>query len=288
MAKASSKGGKTTKLENAGAGGPVDDSQYAQEGQVLGAAYAQPFWDIEAYASDSTGRPLGTDGPLFSSNQWEVVQINGKNLPGIWVATATPSLQLDVQKPNGYDGAALVQKGYVPAGITMTGTIWTPEQWALFQVMIPTFWRNPNKWAVNDVKKQKAQIEGKQRSLAIYYPGIAPFAINEMVIYQITPPESTDQPGVKQIKLLARQYIPVPQRQQSAEKKTEGRSGQDRTVQAQQIYADNTADLVAANAKLPGQSVQIYPAVSNAPLPPSQAQAGAKLPSIPAFLRRPD
>ena len=267
------KGGKTTRLAGVGAGGPVDLGQYSTTygSQVTDAAFKQPFWDLENYDKDDN--LLGISGDLFSSNPWDVVKINGTPLPGLWTASATPSLQLDVQKPNGFDGAALVQKGYVPAGITITGQIWTPDQWAHFQELIPTFWRAPNKWAINDVKKQAAQIVGAQLSVSIDYPGLAPLGIGSMVIYQLSPPEDTDQKGVKQIKMMARQYIPVPQKRHSAVKKTNG-AGKDRTAQASAIGLSGSLSAIP--------QLQ-FPSDKTAPVPPSLGQARLKLPSLPSY-----
>ncbi len=267
-------GGKTTRLADTGSGGPVDLSEYTVYGsQVTDAAFKQPFWDVVNW--DEKQNPYGISGELISSNPWDVVKINGSPLPGRWTATATPALQLDVQKPNGYDGAALVEKGYVPAGITITGLIWTPDQWARFQEMIPTFWRQANKWAVNDAKKQQAQIVGQQLAVSISYPGLAPLAIGSMVIYQLTPPEETDQAGVKQIKMLARQYVPQPQKRRSAVRKVQG-MGKDRSVQA---------DIISANASpANGLFPQLRaPTVGNAALPPSLLQAGAKPLKLPNY-----
>jgi hypothetical protein len=284
MATAGGTGGKSTRLAGVGAGGPVDTSRYAQYGEVTGAAYQQPFWDLEKYDESpgpNHGQLLGITGDVVSSNPWDVVVLNGHPLPGLWVAAATPALQLDVQKPNGYDGAALVEKGYVPAGITMTGRIWTPGQWASFQVMIPTFWRAPNKWALNDVKKQTAQMVPRQLAVSIYYPGLAPFLINDMVIYQITPPEDTDQLGVKQIKILARQYIPAPQKQQTANRKINGIGSKDRTVQAAQIAA-----AAAPGPVSPGTlRAPVLPPFKTDPIAPSLGQSGFKLPSLPNYAK---
>jgi hypothetical protein len=272
-------GGKTSRLAGVGAGGPVDLSTYATAytSEATAAAFQQPFWDIENY--DDDGNPLGYSGDLFSQNPWDVVKINGTPLPGVWTVTAVPSLQLDVQKPNGYDGAALVQKGYIPASITITGRIWTPAQWAHFQELIPTFWRKPNKWAVADTKKATAQIVGQQLAVSISHPGIAPFEIGLMVVYQVNPPEDTDQRGVKQIKMLARQYIPAPQKQQSAIKKTNGQA-KDRTVQARKILNGTTP----GTSGEPGQKKQ--PEAATAPLKPSVTEIGVRKPRMPNFANR--
>jgi len=266
------------RMADAAAGGPVDLDQYTVLGsQVVDAAFKQPFWDVVNW--DDEGKAYGISGDMFSSNPWDVVKINGSPLPGRWTATATPSLQLDVQKPNGYDGAALVEKGYVPAGITMTGLLWTPDQWAHFQEMIPSFWRQAHKWAVNDTKKQQLQIVGQQLAVTISYPGLAPLAIGSMVIYQITPPEDASDIGVKQIKMLARQYVPQPQKRPTAVKKVQG-IAKDRSVQAELINGNSRPTVATFSANLKA------PDVANLPQRPSLLQAGAKPLKLPNFAGR--
>ena len=271
----SAKGGKTTRLD----GHQVDTSTYGPPNTVA-AADLQPFWaddiadpnsGVDFNASDA-GITLGIIGDLYGQNAWDVVELNARKLPGLWSATATPAIQLDVQKPNGYDGAALVNRGYVNAGITLTGHIWTPMQWALFQRYLPTFWAPPNKLLVNDAKRQKGQIVGEQKRVTVYHPALAALNIYDLVINQITPPEETGKVGERQIKILAKQYVAQPQKQQAATKKISG-VGVDRTVQAQRILGQNAA--LQANRK----------GLRNLPPPPSQdsMHIGATEPLAPAW-----
>jgi hypothetical protein len=210
----------------------------------------QPFWDDPSY--DENGDPIGIEGQLYGHSPWDRVMLNGSYLPGLWEATGTPSIQLDVQKPNGFDGAALVSRGYVPAGITLTGRLWTPEQWTEFQRILPTFWATPNHYATSDVKQLAGQIIGQQKAVKVEHPGLAAYKIDSMVIKQVTPPEATGEKGVRQIKIMGVQYVPQPQKQKAATKKVTG-SGVDRTVQAKKILGIGNA--------------------SNAPRPPSHAEA---------------
>lgn len=266
---------------DAGAGAPVDAGQYAAYGSyATSASYMpSPFWDN--LFPDGNGGFLGYTGEMVGVNEWDRVKINGNYLPGIWSATATPALQLDVQKPNGYDGAALIEKGYVPAGITLIGKLWLPMHWAEFQRQLPTFWRAPNKWAISDAKKQRAQIVPTQLAVSIYAPGIAPFGLSSMVIYQITPPEETDQIQVRQIKMMAKQYVPQPQKRHTAVRKIDGSSeGVDRSVQHAIIEANANPPRLGSYA---GQLRR--PTVSNAAVPPSVSQLDYKLPSLPSFAK---
>lgn len=244
-AAAKAKGGSSTALVK---GHPVDTSAY---GPAATGAVFQVFWDDPPY-DYSTGKPLGIVGDMYGKSPWDKVSLNGTFLPGVWDATGTPAIQLDVQKPNGFDGAALVSRGYVPAGITITGRIWTPEQWQEWQRILPTFWSPPNKYAVNDQKRQTGQIQGKQRAVAVIHPGLNAMNIHTLVIKQITPPEQTGEKGVRQIKIIAVEYVPEPQKKKNAIKKADG-TGIDRSVQASKILGSK--------------------AVANAPKPPSKSQA---------------
>jgi hypothetical protein len=253
-----SKGGKTTKRNKSQ---PVvyDETKYGKA-RAFDANVYQLFWDnpqVDSY----TGNPIGIDGPLYGGNTWDRVMLNGTFLPGIWDVTATPSIQLDVQKPQGFDGAALVSRGYVPAGITLTGKLWHPEQWAEWQRILPTFWAVPHHVAVQDAKGkngQRAGIQGAQRAVKVDHPGLAAMNIHDLVIRQMTPPEATGQNGIRQIKIMAIQYVPEPQKMQSSTKKTRG-TGTDRTVQAEKILGAKRAGNKRPN---------------NAPKPPSVASVG--------------
>lgn len=243
--------GSTDKANLVRDGSKVDYSNYGEAGSGL---EVQPFWDQaieDPNPLDPKFRYLGIDGELASDNPWDCVWLNGRVLPGLWEATATPSIQMDVQKPNGFDGAALVSRGYVPAGITLTGRIWTPDQWHEFQQILPTIWTPPNKVAIQDVKKNTGQIVGQQRSVAVEHPGLNAMGVTALVIKQITPPERTGDPGVRQIKMMAIQYVPEPLKKSSAIKKTKG-SGGDRTIQAKIIGEKHHANKPPKPSEGPG------------------------------------
>ena len=265
----------------AGRGVSVDSTEYGAGTQAV---EAQPFWDIEVYIPNQTGGGVSTEargitGGMYPDNPWDLVTLAGNPLPGIWKATATPSIQLDVQKPNGFDGAALVSRGYLNGGITLTGRLWTPEQWAQWQRVLPLIWRRPNSYAVTD-KKIQGQIQGQQKALEVKHPGLNSMGITSIVLKSIAPPEETGEKGVRQIKLTAMEYVTQPQRQQKADKKTAGVS-RDRTVQAQAIEKERSAKR-AQEAASRGQKPQPLPVRANAPRPPSIGQAAARVKKLPA------
>jgi hypothetical protein len=238
-------------------------------GDASTGASSQLFWDDPLF-DDLTGDPIGIEGLLYGSSPWDRVALNNVFLPGLWEATATPAIQLDVQKPNGFDGAALVSRGYIPAGITITGQLWTPEQWTEFQRILPTFWARPNHVAVNDWKKDKGQVQGKQLAVTVDYPGLAAFNIHSLVIKQITPPEKTGDKGIRQIKIIATEYVPPPQKKQSAVKKVSG-VGKDRSVQAEQILGIGSSPY--AGNRVGKFMTPTTPAAANGRSKPSKSQA---------------
>jgi hypothetical protein len=255
--------GKATKNAPISKTNPIDRSQY---GEAATGSFGQPFWDQAYDASeklliDEEGDSFGIKGALLGDSPWDRVRLNGNYLPGLWEATATPAIQLDVQKPNGFDGAALVSRGYVPAGITLTGRIWTSEQWTEFQRILPTFWGIPNHYATNDVKRDSGQVIGEQRSVQVFHPGLAAFHIDTLVIRQITPPEPTGEKGVRQIKIIAVEYVPEPQKKPAANKKVEG--------VGKQIDMGIQSKIIAARHAALGSRVS---SVNNLPQPPSIAQ----------------
>jgi len=140
----------------------VDHSTYA--GADFYSEYSAPFWDVDS-GSDENGDPIGwcAEEPAFSPNIWDQLQLGSDSLPGKWRLSGSMSLDMDVQKPQGFDGGALITRGYVPAMISMEGTLWTPEQWAIFQNIFPAIWTRPHKISGQDVqlgaKGQVAQAQ---------------------------------------------------------------------------------------------------------------------------------
>jgi hypothetical protein len=214
-----------------GAGEPIDLTGYA--GPDTEGEYFQPFWDLELYDDDDN--PVGVDGPVFVENAWDRVQLGDYVLPGLWTASATPALKLDIQAPKGYDGAAVITRGYLPAGITLTGLLWTPLQWRRMQEIFPAIWTRPFKVAANDVvigkggkvsasEKDTGQIVGKQRSLTVTNPALNFLGITALVIERPTPPVPHAIPGVRQMTFQCIEYVAEPSRKPSAIKVIAGQA----------------------------------------------------------------
>jgi hypothetical protein len=282
-------GGKTSKLATVGQGGPIDNVGY---GDGAMAAVAVPFWDIETTFAEvdplgGAGFPdddvyLGITGDTYADNPWDRLSLAGLVMPGLWSCTATPAILMDVQKPNGFDGAALVSRGYLNSGISITGRIWTPDQWAEFQRVLPMIWRRPDKFAVTDQKRQRGQVQGQQKAISIVHPAVNSVGITSIIITKLSPPEETGDRGVKQIKLTAMEYVPEPQRKVPADKKAKG-IADDRTVQAQKIAQKRAAEVANQNAA-GNELTSRLPDVANMSVPPSIGQISANPLPLPSAL----
>jgi hypothetical protein len=134
---------------------------------------AIPFWDQEPQVDNVGDSPTwAASEPVFSPQIWDNLTLGDIAMPGKWRLSGSCSQDMDVQKPQGFDGGALVLRGYVAAIVTMEGTLWTPQQWKMFQTIIPKIWRRANKISGQSVMiGTKGQV--KQAQTASYAQTVA-------------------------------------------------------------------------------------------------------------------
>jgi len=265
------------KGNSVGVGELIDASEYA--GPNAYGSFAQPFWDgdIEILSFDENGQQIFP--PLYSESAWDRIQLGAYLLPGIWEASATPALKLDIQTPKGFDGAAIITRGYLPPRITLTGLLWTSLQWFTFQQILPAIWTRPFKVAAQDVVVAKrikidekttinvekqannppttlggpdAQIVGKQRSLAVASPPLNAVGISALVIESIATPVPHSIPGVMKITLQCIEYVSPPPVLPSATRNVQGPGkGRERGPNA---FDNNISERDVRVAKAPSKS----------------------------------
>jgi hypothetical protein len=227
-------------MKPAAVGEPIDTDSFVADMTVQVAEFAEPFWDPpEQYRAsdyDHPGGPLDFEGSAtYADNPWDCVTLGQYKLPGLWTVSATPALKLDIQKPIGYDGAAVITRGYLPASLTLTGVLWTGLQWKLMQDIIPAIWRRPNKIAAQDVKlekggkisaisKDQGEIVTTQNSLTIMHPSLSPLGIFTVAIRQVTPLVPHSIFGAKQMTIECVEYVPEPAQKKSAVRKVKGQT----------------------------------------------------------------
>lgn len=158
-----------------------------------------PFWDNSADAASNDVIGPGASGPLYVANEWDTAKLQGVHLPGL-VQVLVPSKQRRLQnkKQNGTDGATPTFRGLDPAKVTIRVTIWTPDQLALWDALLPVIFPNPNK----DVNKLSA--------LDISHPATAQRGIKAIIIEDIDGPNnSSTAVGAKEYTLKCWEYLPA-------------------------------------------------------------------------------
>lgn len=165
-----------------------------------------PFWD------DHTE---GYEGPLTSDDPWDLVILGNERLPGVCTSfDGSPTQKIDVQKANGSDGGALVERGIVPARVEFEILIWTPAQWNEFQRIKQRILRQAGKIDVADQKKvaSAAQVDvTKKSALSISHPAARDARISSVLIESISPPRPGPHPGTRVVRFKCLQFIaPTP------------------------------------------------------------------------------
>jgi hypothetical protein len=233
--------------------------------QDVSGEFVQPFWDQRAkndqeaeIAREERDDPnelssgdIGITGGVFADNPWDRLQLGDYVLPGLWRVSGSVAIQLDVQKPQGFDGAALITRGYIPGRFSFEGMLWTQAQWARWQEIAPALWTRPHKRSPQDVpggpangavyfsaqtvvlgknqtvktvNRDEGLIVGKQKSLTVVHPALnsAPYGISAVVIERLYIPHDGQMPLTKTIQMDCVEYVPEPQQMKSAQKKTIG------------------------------------------------------------------
>lgn len=167
---------------------------------VAAAPKSIPFWDDYRVFAETNGIVTSSnfEGPTFSANQWDVVILDGKKLPGICKAHGQPTLGIDKKGSKGRDGLVFTVNGYVPGPIEIESKIWTPDQWLKWQEIIPSIWRRPT----------TGSVKGSALAISIYYPSFDFAGITQVIIVGLAPPEKGDIPQSMIIKLKALEYLP--------------------------------------------------------------------------------
>jgi hypothetical protein len=161
-----------------------------------------PFWDdVSAFFGQDGSVHASAEGPLYSPDPWEQVWLNWKRLPGICKATGLPMLGIDKKHSNGQNGLVLNVNGYLPGPIEIESFIWTPEQWAAWQDVIPWIWSGPT----------SGKSKGSDLAVMISAPALDLLGIKQAVVMGMTPPERGPIPQSMVIKIKALEYVaPAP------------------------------------------------------------------------------
>ncbi len=140
---------------------------------------------------------MGKDeGPAFA---WDVVYLNDRRLPGLSELTFRRLHRGDIRSINGADYGTISLLGYSPSEINIRTRLWTGQQLADFQALIPFFQPVPGKPASSPTNPG----DSRPQSLKIRHPALAMWSITEVVILEIAGPQKTATPQVFEVVLRA-------------------------------------------------------------------------------------
>lgn len=172
------------------------------------------YWDPLPPGTGKDGKPLFTgQGPLFAGG-WDTVTLAGRQLPGICTVKCERTLQVDQQKGQKSDGAALVMNGVLPATVDITVTIWTEEQWNEFLKIVLLFWRKPHKdssdvqASADNQQPSSADAQNSMAASTIHWPGLLYLDISQVIVTSISAPEPGTVEQSKNIHIKCLEYQP--------------------------------------------------------------------------------
>jgi len=162
------------------------------------------FWDV---FED------GYEGPLYAPMPWDTVTIGGIQIPGIVsVKSGSVEKKIDIQKPHGRDGGALIERGLVPGKFDIDVLLWTPEQWAKWKEIRPFLYRRAGKLDFNDRKRKVAADSdvalAEKAALTVMHPALASVEITRMLIASITIPVVDREDKTVSFTIRCVEYLP--------------------------------------------------------------------------------
>lgn len=150
----------------------------------------QPWW----YVRDIPENMLISGAEL---SPWDIVYINGVELPGISNVEVTGGPKLDIKPSAGKHYSTITSQGYKPCDILITTIFWTPSQWMDWQGIILPMLEPPPK------KNSKST---NLNSYLISHPVTHARNIEAITIATISGPNKANITGAKEMKIKAYQW----------------------------------------------------------------------------------
>lgn len=188
-----------------------------------------PYWDAlvdigDEGSGDATapGVPAGSfgygEGDTFMKNPWDVVNLNGKPLPGLCKVKAIGKLTIDRKKPPGADGLTITSQGYDPGNVDIEILLWTWAQWKEMVQAAVTLWARPRRG-------------GQIKALDISHPALSLWGIRSVVIEGVSIPEPGSIPQSMVVRLKAVEHLPPDQKNKTKTVKASGNVAVDKHIE---------------------------------------------------------
>jgi hypothetical protein len=163
-----------------------------------------PFWDkvTDGYEEIRGARSEADILYLGNGSGWAPV-------PGIADVKATVAQKLNIQKSKGRDGSTIIDEGRDAAKVTITVTLWTPEQWSEFQEILSRYWRNFGKLPTSPEERQSGTTRTNENAVSVSHWCLQMLKIFTVVIQEISSPEPGPVAGAMKVTIKAVEYAPT-------------------------------------------------------------------------------
>lgn len=150
----------------------------------------QPWW----YTKEVPENILISGAEL---SPWDIVFINGVELPGISNVEVSGGPKLDVKQSAGKHYSTITDQGYKPCDLIITTIFWTPVQWFDWQnIILPMLEPPPKKNSKNTTPN----------AYTVSHPATHARSIEAITIANITGPNKSSIVGAKEMKIKAYQW----------------------------------------------------------------------------------
>jgi hypothetical protein len=148
----------------------------------------------------------GISGEIYSTNEWDIVFLDGVGLPGICDVKGIAELKVDNKKTPGKDGSTITITGYQPGPFEVTCKVWMPEQLDILVEAIDRIWNLPRRPLPNDTRS--AQLKRLRKPLSIGHPKTTIFEINYCIVRGVALLEEDSVFGVKVMRFKCQEWRP--------------------------------------------------------------------------------
>jgi hypothetical protein len=136
----------------------------------------------------------------------DILVLDGVEVPGISEVECEATQRLEIAKPTGTDGGTITKRGFEPAVVNITITIF-PKHLPDLEALIDRLWHDPGKPSRQDRpvfnEVGKALLTG---AISIAHPRLTK-GLTHVVIERITNLRPGQVPGTRQMRIKAVQYI---------------------------------------------------------------------------------
>lgn len=127
---------------------------------------------------------------------WSVAYLAGNRLPGRATVEGSTQRKIDVKNGPGLDGATMTHQGYEPAEVTITLLMWTEQQWADFERIIPQLQPKPGK--------------PPAFPMGLEHPAAAVMGITRVYVEKVSLPKEGSVPGSREVQISCKQWVKAP------------------------------------------------------------------------------